>query len=118
MRRIGFSLCFAAAAVMLLGATPTKHPRPVIPPKPAAAKGLRGSEPAKPVNAAALGSSASPPAPNASAVPTDPGQCRVTCAHTYYFCLSGDDAPSCPQNWSSCLDACNRPPIQPETAVR
>ena len=48
MRRIGFSLCFAAAAVMLLGVAPAKPPRPVIPLKPAAAKGLRGSQPAKP----------------------------------------------------------------------
>jgi hypothetical protein len=117
MRRIGFSLCFAAAAVMLLGVAPAKRPRPVIPAKPAAAKGLRGPQPAKPANAAAPGPNASLPAPNASALPTDPGQCRAACAHTYYFCLSGDDAPSCPQNWTSCLTACNRPPIQPETAV-
>ena len=115
MRRIGFSLCFAAAAVMLLGVAPAKPPHPVIPLKPAAAKGLRGSQPAKPAKVAALGPNASLPASNASALPADPGQCRVTCAHTYYFCLAGEDAPSCPQNWSSCLITCNRAPIQSQT---
>jgi hypothetical protein len=117
MRRVRFSFCFAACAVMLLAAVPAKHPRPVIPPKPAAANGLRGPQSAKPVNAAALGPNASLPAPNASVLPTDPGQCRATCAHTYYFCLSGADAPSCPQNWTSCLNVCDRPPIRPETAT-
>ena len=40
----------------------------------------------------------------------DPGleQCRRSCAETYYFCLSGDGADDCPQNWTSCLADCSR----------
>lgn len=35
-------------------------------------------------------------------------ECRLGCARTYYFCLAGEDAPSCPQNWTSCRAACAR----------
>ena len=110
MRRIGFRLCLAACALVLLGAAPVQ--RPAVP-KPAAASGLRGAQGARPAKAATIVSPllrASLPASDASAVPADPGQCRATCAHTYYFCLSGDDAPSCPQSWTSCLAGCGRPP--------
>ena len=35
-------------------------------------------------------------------------ECRLGCARTYYFCLAGGDAPSCPQNWTSCRATCAR----------
>ena len=118
MRRIGFRLCLAACAMLLAGAVQIPKPAP---PKPAAAaSGLRGEQGAKPAKAAPIVSPllrASLPASDASVLPTDPGQCRAACAHTYYFCLSGDDAPSCPQNWTACLASCNRAPIQPQAAL-
>lgn len=120
MRRVGISLCFAAMAVALIGAAPAQPPAPA---KPAAASGLRGAQAAKtPAKLAAapaqIASTTPPPTPgDASTYSTDPGQCREACAHTYYFCLAGEDAPSCPQNWSSCLIGCNRPPIQSQTTA-
>jgi|SRR5580692_9541079 hypothetical protein len=120
MRRIGFSLCFAAMAVALIGAAPAQAPAP---PKPVvAASGLRGAQTAKaPARPAAaptqIARTTPPPTSDASTYSTDPGQCREGCAHTYYFCLAGEDAPSCPQNWSSCLIGCNRPPIQSQTTA-
>ena len=117
MRRIGFRLCLAACAVLLLGAAAHQRPAPA---KPAVASGLRGAQGAKPAKAAPIAAPllrASLPTSDASALPADPGQCRAACAHTYYFCLAGDDAPSCPQNWTSCLAGCSRPAIQPETAT-
>jgi hypothetical protein len=118
MRRIGFRLGLAACLVLLLGAVQIPKPAP---PKPVAtASGLRGEQggkPAKPAPIAAPLLRASLPASDASVLPTDPGQCHAGCAHTYYFCLAGDDAPSCPQNWTACLASCNRAPILPQTAA-
>ena len=116
MRRIGFRLCLAACAVLLVGAAPVQR---LTPTKSATASGLRGAQGAKPAKAAPIVSPllrASLPASDASVLPTDPSQCRAACAHTYYFCLAGDDAPSCPQNWTACLASCNRAPIQPQAA--
>jgi hypothetical protein len=39
----------------------------------------------------------------------DLNQCRLTCAHSYYFCLSSADSTYCPEAWSSCLTDCGRP---------
>jgi hypothetical protein len=47
-------------------------------------------------------------APKASPIPQDTGQCRVSCAQAYYFCLAGDDADTCSGPWTSCLAACSR----------
>jgi hypothetical protein len=116
MRRIGISLCLAALGVLLVGAAPVQPPRIVIPAKSATASGLRGAQtpnPAKPQPLAAPILAASQPASDVSAIPADPGQCRLSCAHGYYFCLSGQDAAFCPQSWTSCLGGCNRAPIQP-----
>jgi len=116
MRRIGFSLCLAALGLLLVGAAPVQHPRVVIPAKSAAASGLRGAQganPAKPPPLPAPILAASLPASAVSAIPADPGQCRLSCAHSYYFCLSGQDAAFCPQSWTSCLGDCSRAPIQP-----
>jgi hypothetical protein len=35
-------------------------------------------------------------------------ECRRSCARDYYFCLAGEDAPSCPQNWTRCRSDCSR----------
>lgn len=34
------------------------------------------------------------------------GQCRTSCARSYYRCLSGDDMSTCGPGWSRCLVAC------------
>jgi hypothetical protein len=119
MRRIGFCLCLAALAAALIAAAPAEQP--TAPARPvqggsrvgqaAPTKSAQSSRTAKPAAAPA------PLTPAASAVSgaaaADPGQCRTTCDHSYYFCLSGQDADSCPETWTSCRTGCNRAPIQP-----
>ena len=46
--------------------------------------------------------------PLASPAPADDGQCRRTCAHSYYRCLAGDYAEQCPQAWTLCHADCER----------
>ena len=41
------------------------------------------------------------------------GQCRLDCAHSYYFCLSGSDTSYCSQAWTSCLTDCGHPSPTP-----
>jgi hypothetical protein len=36
------------------------------------------------------------------------GECRRTCARSYYFCLAGEYAASCPEEWTSCRADCSR----------
>ena len=109
MRRIGFSLCWAALGCLLVGAAPVPRPRPVIPAKSVAASGLRGAQAANPAKAPRLAApiaAASLPASGVPAIAADPGQCRLACAHRYYFCLSAQDPAYCPQSWTSCLNDC------------
>lgn len=75
------------------------------------ATGLRGPVPAG--RAASAGAVAGlPPSTPASAVPASPfepagaDQCRLSCARSYYFCLSGDTPEQCPQAWGQCRAAC------------
>ncbi|MEJ0066919.1 MAG: hypothetical protein WDM85_17135 [Caulobacteraceae bacterium] len=46
-----------------------------------------------------------PPAP----IPTDPAQCRMDCAQTYYFCRAGDHPDACAETWGQCVATCNSP---------
>jgi hypothetical protein len=81
----------------------------VVPPKPLALRGPQSPVPAiKPAPAPPLSSWASSAY---GAPPSDPGECRTGCAHSYYFCLAGEDASSCPQSWTSCQSACAEPAI-------
>ena len=85
---------------------------------PADAAGLRGSvstgdkgapAPVGATTTAARLRKTPPPVPAlASPLPLDDGQCRRTCAHTYYRCLAGDYAEQCPQAWTLCLADCAR----------
>jgi hypothetical protein len=55
---------------------------------------------------------ATPPvvAPSAPvSVPTDPAQCRMSCAQTYYFCRAGDHPDDCAGAWGQCVATCNSP---------
>lgn len=78
---------------------------------------LRGSiQPQRPRQPIALVSPtpkppvAAPITPLASAAPNT-GQCRASCAHTYYFCLSGPVTTDCAETWSQCSVSCAHPPL-------
>ena len=80
------------------------------------AAGLRGSQAASVTGAASptasaaarLRKPATPTPPLAGPLPTDDGQCRRTCAASYYRCLAGDYAEQCPQAWTLCRADCAR----------
>jgi hypothetical protein len=86
------------------------------------AAGLRGAQSASTAASPAAATPASTPLPpsiqskaplsfyaaSAQPAPRVAGECRQACAHSYYFCLAGGDAPSCPQQWTSCRSDCNR----------
>ena len=48
-----------------------------------------------------------PPAPIRARA--DPGECRMGCAQTYYFCRAGDHVDDCAGAWGQCVAACNSP---------
>ena len=115
---------FITAAIIILIAGPAlaapSGSLRVIASSPEAA-GLRGAQPVSdsPAPTAAPAGQPLPPpirskaplaffAANAQPPPPDLGQCRQACAHTYYFCLAGEDAASCPQNWTNCRSDCSR----------
>jgi hypothetical protein len=117
-------IALASLAASVVGAAPRGRIAVVAP--QAAATGLRGSQTAAgaPTKAAPKTAAAVPAAPpvtlalrQSEAAPgasrDEGGQCRLTCAHSYYFCLAGEDAPSCPTSWTSCLADCGRAPIAP-----
>jgi hypothetical protein len=47
------------------------------------------------------------------AVATDPAQCRMGCAQTYYFCRAGDHPDDCAGSWGQCVATCNSPNLAP-----
>lgn len=47
-------------------------------------------------------------APLAPARP-DASRCRLSCASSYYFCLSSDSPDECPSSWGQCRAACDSP---------
>ncbi|MDO8800537.1 hypothetical protein [Phenylobacterium sp.] len=91
---------------------------------PGAATALRGSQsagspvapaPAGDVAATAAAALAQSTIPLRS-LPDTPvagaaGQCRLSCAQSYYFCLSGDGGDDCPATWSQCRAACDAPGV-------
>jgi len=131
MRRIA-AMALAGAALLLIaaapGAGPGRHAQITVPRQPpSAASGLRGAQgPARPGQAQAKTPLLPPANPVAALTPAfaqplqavppvaavDAGQCRRACARPYYFCLAGDDADSCPTDWSRCVSACDRGPAR------
>lgn len=86
-----------------------------------AAPALRGSQSADPP--APVGASA-PQTPAVDLAPQLPiplrtlaetpvggeaGQCRLTCAQSYYFCLASDGAEDCAPTWGQCRAKCDAP---------
>jgi len=80
----------------------------VAPASPAAAGGsappaqVAVAGPTLPTGPAAPGSGAAAP-------PSDPTDCRLACARSYYFCLAGADPTDCPRSWTQCLADCGKP---------
>jgi hypothetical protein len=59
---------------------------------------------------------ATPPVSSPLAPPsvtTDPAQCRMGCAQTYYFCRAGDHPDDCAGSWGQCVATCNSPNLAP-----
>jgi len=116
MRIVTVVLCVLIAGPAL--AAPSGSLR-VVSQSPNAA-GLRGVQSPSTVAAAQVTAPAPLPPPIQSKAPLSffaadaqpaargAGECRQACAHSYYFCLAGGDAPSCPQEWTSCRSDCSR----------
>lgn len=45
------------------------------------------------------------------------GQCRLSCAQTYYFCLAQDASQDCSPNWGQCRAACDAPAVSRSLAA-
>jgi hypothetical protein len=45
------------------------------------------------------------------------GQCRLSCAQTYYFCLAQDASEDCSPNWGQCRAACDAPSVSRSLAA-
>ncbi len=115
----------AIIAVLVIAApalaAPATSLRVIAGPTASSDAGLRGAESATGVVTAPA---PTPPAPlpppiqskaplaffaaNAQPAAQDVQACRLGCARSYYFCLASEDAPSCPQNWTSCRADCAR----------
>jgi hypothetical protein len=67
-----------------------------------------------PTQALAL-SPARPPAGPLSA--SELGQCRLSCAQTYYFCLAQDASEDCSPQWGQCRAACDAPAVSRNLAA-
>jgi len=100
MRRAALILSLSLAFAAPVGAQPAKGAQP-----------LRGAQPAKqlPAPAPPAVSLATPaPMPPPDLAP-EAGRCRLTCAQSYYFCLTSDTPDDCPGVWSQCRAACDAP---------
>lgn len=75
-------------------------------------QGLAGSASVVDAARAALAQSAIPlrSLPD-SPVAGEAGQCRLSCAQSYYFCLSGDGGDDCPATWGQCRAGCDAPGV-------
>ena len=117
MRRV-LTLCVLALAVAGPAGAQQKA-RPKVPP---ASSGLRGPVSTAPSSRPPAAPAPAPvdysaqslflPQPIASApVGGAPQQCRLSCAQTYYFCLSSGDGDYCSANWGQCRSACDAPTL-------
>ncbi|WP_304168312.1 hypothetical protein [Phenylobacterium aquaticum] len=60
----------------------------------------------------------SPARPPAGGLSTEEvGQCRLSCAQTYYFCLAQDAAQDCSPQWGQCRAACDAPEVSRDLAA-
>jgi len=56
---------------------------------------------------------ATPPVITPPPPASDPSQCRMGCAQTYYFCRAGDHPDSCSESWGQCVATCASPDLAP-----
>jgi hypothetical protein len=56
------------------------------------------------------------PPPPATA-PTDPAQCRMGCAQSFYFCRASERPDDCAGPWGQCVASCNSPNLAPGYAT-
>ena len=116
MRRLALLMilfAWSAPGVTPASAAEARKPPAPVAVKPETSAGLRGPmsvDRNKPAKAPPL-ASAIPPGAGlvTSSAGGDPAQCRLACAHSYYFCLAGENADACSGNWTQCLTACSRP---------
>ena len=116
MRSHALILVLAVILAGLMGG-PGLAARRVVAAAPATARegGLRGPIAALAPRAGPLMSPIPAPAgtttvtPPTAAPPGETGDCRRSCARSYYFCLSGQDPDSCPSGWTQCLADCRQP---------
>ena len=88
----------------VLSERPAPKPMTVIAPKPKPMAAV--ATPSRKVSKASL-------AAPAYASTADPGECRMTCAQTYYFCNAGAAVTDCPGAWSRCTATCASPSLDP-----
>jgi hypothetical protein len=130
MRSGSASIVLGALALALATASPgaawgeAPNPKPSRPALPTSLRGALPAEkpaPAKPTVGRPVAAPLKPffmPGPGAPApipmasMATDPDQCRVSCAHDYYFCLSAPESTDCSATWSQCRSICDRQPLQ------
>jgi hypothetical protein len=120
---------FLSLLVAAPAAAQEKRAKPTTVIRPSPLAGLRSAA-APEALAARTGRTLTAPPPLASPVATpiatlplpftpqasEPGQCRMACAQSYYFCLAGDDAETCAPSWGQCLSSCTGPPLTPPLA--
>ncbi|HKT53679.1 MAG TPA: hypothetical protein VJP88_04465 [Caulobacteraceae bacterium] len=111
MKRLACIVALLALAAAAEAETPSagRKTKLVVPPKPAhlALRGPQSMPPRIKLAAPPFG----PVAGTSVTTSADPYACRTTCAHSYYFCLAGEDAPDCSQRWSRCQTACSDPSL-------
>jgi hypothetical protein len=115
MRRLAALLMILALAAPA-GAETAHKGRLTVIQQPAKTAPLRGmqSPAGTPIESASPEPLAMTPLPATRILATqaqagDPGQCRLTCARNYYFCLAADDAEICGPDWGQCRAACSGP---------
>ena len=74
-----------------------------------AAAAVAGVAPGAPAASPQPIASPIPPAPTAADSSQAASDCRQACAHSYYFCLAGDETGTCPDGWRQCLADCRQP---------
>jgi hypothetical protein len=102
--------------LVVLAASASAEPRGrrhIFAPQPTTSAGLRGAQhpPDEAPSDGAAAMIAVPTAlPSVAGQPAaDVGQCRRSCARSYYFCLASDSPDDCGPTWSQCASSCSGP---------
>jgi hypothetical protein len=110
--RLSIILLAALAAMTLAGGSvqARKAAAPnVIPPAPAGLRGAVGADVDRPAKLISPLVKIARPALSLASGAAGAGDlqiCRQACAHSYYYCLAGDQPDNCPGAWTECLAKC------------